>query len=127
MNTVILSGNLTRDPVYKQTEKSSVLRFSIACNKQVGDKEIAEYVNVTVFGGLADTAVKQLKKGTGILILGEYNTRSYEANGEKKYATTVIAREIGLKLFPPARVNAAAWNKFGFNAAESRSYEEGTL
>lgn len=127
MNNVILSGNVTRDPAYKQTEKSSVLRFSVACNKQVGEKEVAEFVNVTAFGGLADTASQQLHKGTGVLILGEYNTRSYEANGEKKYTTCVIAREIGLKLYPPARVNASAFNKFGFNAAESRSYEEGTF
>lgn len=114
MNTVIASGNLTRDPMYKQTSSGNgMLKFSVASNKKVGEKEIADFIDVTVFGGLADECSQKLKKGMGVIVVGEWNCRSYTgSDGQRKYATTVIAREVAVKLFPMAR-NPAAFNRFG--------------
>lgn len=128
MNKVEVSGNLTRDPEFKTGQSGNcVCKFSVASSKRVtvnGEaKELTEFVNVVVFDPLAGTCAKNLHKGTGVIVLGEYKTRSYEKNGEKRYMTNVVASEVGIKLYPEKR-DPSAFNQFGMAFNEPREYEE---
>lgn len=106
MNEVIISGNLTRDPQKKSSQGgTSITSFTVACNEKIHqsgeEKDFTAFVDVTVFGPLADVCADALKKGTGVIVRGRYQTRSYmAADGTKKFSTSVIASEVGTKLFP---------------------------
>ncbi|HPN71697.1 MAG TPA: single-stranded DNA-binding protein, partial [Saprospiraceae bacterium] len=70
INKVTLIGNLGRDPEVRHLENgSSVARLAIATNENYRDKEgnwqtNTEWHNVIAWRALADTAEKQLKKGS---------------------------------------------------------------
>ncbi len=98
MNKVILVGNLTRDPELATTNSGiSYCRFSLAVPKRFttgGDRE-AEFINIVVWRGQAENCAKYLKKGSKAAIVGNIQTRSYDAqDGSKRYVTEVVAEEV---------------------------------
>lgn len=128
MNTVIVSGNITRDLICRTSQNgTSIARFSVASNKKVGDKEIASFVDVTAFGSIAEACGNNLHKGSPVIVLGEYNTRSYVgSDGQKKYSTTVVAREVAVKLigerssgFGSSDRDSSGFSKFGPASADN--------
>lgn len=97
-NRVIIMGNLARDPEIRYTaSQKAVASFSVAVNRQWSDqngerREEVTFIPVVVWGKPAETCEKYLRKGSGILVEGRINTRSYESKtGEKRYVTEVIA------------------------------------
>lgn len=98
MNKVILIGNLTRDPELATTNSGiSYCRFSLAVPKRFtnsGERE-AEFINIVVWRGQAENCAKYLKKGSKAAIVGNIQTRSYDAqDGSKRYVTEVVAEEV---------------------------------
>ncbi len=98
MNKVILVGNLTRDPELATTNNGvSYCRFSLAVPKRFsnsGERE-AEFINIVVWRGQAENCAKYLKKGSKAAIVGNIQTRSYDAqDGSKRYVTEVVAEEV---------------------------------
>ena len=99
MNKVILIGNLTKDPEVSTTQSGiSVCKMSIAVNRkyenQNGERE-CDFFNIVAWRGLADNCAKFLSKGKKIAVVGELQTRSYEAqDGTKRYVTEVVASEV---------------------------------
>ena len=98
MNKVILIGNLTRDPEISTTNTGiNVARFSIAVQRRFknasGEYE-ADFLNITAWRQLADTCYNYLKKGNKVGVVGTIQTRTYEQDGVKKYATDIVADEI---------------------------------
>lgn len=97
LNKAIIFGNLTRDPEVKALPSGvKVASFSIATNRVYKDKagarqEQSEFHNVVMFGRLAELAGQYLKKGGTALIEGRLQTRSWEADGTKKYRTEILA------------------------------------
>lgn len=99
LNKSILYGNLTRDPEMKSLPNGSkVTSFSIATNRIYKDaagakQEQVEFHNIVVFGKQAETSAQYLKKGSGVLIEGRIQTRSWDdkTTGEKKNRTEVVA------------------------------------
>ncbi len=92
INKVTLIGNLGRDPEVRHLENgSSVARLAIATNENYRDKEgnwqtNTEWHNVIAWRALADTAEKQLKKGSMVYVEGRLRTRSFkDNNGVEKY------------------------------------------
>jgi len=101
INKVILIGNLGRDPETRYTQGgSAVTNFSVATteswrDKQSGDQqERTEWHNVVCFARLAEIASEYLKKGSKVYIEGSLRTSSWEADGQKKYRTEIIARDM---------------------------------
>lgn len=96
MNKVILIGNLGKDPETKYLESGKQLsNFSIATSEtyknQSGEKVTdTEWHNITAFGKLSEIADKHFTKGMKVLVEGKIKTRSWEKDGEKKYATDII-------------------------------------
>jgi single-strand DNA-binding protein len=55
------------------------------------ETERTEWHNIVMWGGLAESAARLLKKGTLIYIEGKASTRSFiDKEGNKKYSTEII-------------------------------------
>lgn len=102
VNKVILLGNVGADPEVRALEGGSkVARIRVATSEKYTDKngnkqELTEWHNVSLFKGLADVVERYVHKGSQVYIEGKLRTREYEQNGEKRYATDIIANELKL-------------------------------
>ena len=99
MNKVILVGNLTRDPELTETANgTAVCRFSIAVQRDYANAEgnrEADFFNITVWRGKAESCGKYLKKGNKVAVVGSLQTRSYEdKDGIKRNVTDIVASEV---------------------------------
>jgi len=101
LNKAIIYGNLTRDPELRSLPSGiQVASFSVATNRVWKDKngakqESADFHNIVVFGRQAETTSQYLKKGSGVLVEGRIQTRSWDAqDGQKKYRTEIVADRI---------------------------------
>ena len=93
-NKVILIGRLVNTPeVNKTANDKSVVRATLAINRrykgQNGERE-ADFVNVVVWGKLAETLASYATKGSLISLDGELRTRRYEKDGVTHYVTEVL-------------------------------------
>ena len=97
MNSVILIGNLTRDPELRYStgaNQTAICRFSIAVNDGYGDNERTSFINIVVFGKQAENCDRYLAKGRKVAVNGRLQTGSYEKNGQKIYTTDVVADRV---------------------------------
>jgi single-strand DNA-binding protein len=100
VNKVILVGNLGADPELKYTPSSRPLcNLRIATTEVYKDKsgqrqEKTEWHRVTVWGDQAENCNKYLSKGRSVYIEGKLQTRSYDKEGQKHYATDVVADRV---------------------------------
>ena len=100
VNKVILVGNLGADPELKYTPSSRPLcNLRIATTDVFKDKsgqrqERTEWHRVTVWGDQAENCNKYLSKGRSVYIEGRLQTRSYDKDGQKHYATDVVADRV---------------------------------
>ena len=97
-NKVILGGRLTADPELKQTPNGvAVVSFSIAVNRRArsGEQPVADFFNVTAWRGTAEIVSRYFHKGSSICVVGSIQNRSWtDQNGQKRYATDIIADEV---------------------------------
>lgn len=90
MNTFIGMGRLTKDVDVKNTENTTVARYTLAIDRFGKDKG-ADFIPCVCFGKNADFAEKYLKKGMKIAVEGRIQTGSYtNKDGNKVYTTDVI-------------------------------------
>jgi single-strand DNA-binding protein len=100
LNKVMLLGNLGQDPELKMIAGGqAVLNLRLATTETYMDKnqtrqERTDWHTVTVWGKRAEALAKILAKGSQIFVEGRIQTRSYEKNGEKRYATDIVANNI---------------------------------
>lgn len=82
MNKLIITGNLTADPVLRTVTVSNVqtevANFNVAVNDSRTNK--ATFFRVTVWRGLAKTCAQYLKKGRKVLVEGPVSINSYSDN-----------------------------------------------
>lgn len=90
MNTVTLTGRLTRDPETKYIPASqmAVTRNSLAVKGK--KKDTVDYISITAFGKLAELMGQYLHKGSLIGISGHIRTGSYDGKNGKVYTTEVV-------------------------------------
>ena len=104
LNKVMLIGNVTRDPEVKFTPKgSAVADLGLAINRsytnQAGEKvEEVTYVDVELWGRLAEIAGEYAKKGRPVFIEGRLRMDSWEdkQSGQKRTRLKVVGE--GLQL-----------------------------
>lgn len=100
INKAMVYGNLTRDPEMRALPSGqNVCNFSIATNRRYRDRdgnqqEATEFHNIVVFGKQADLVSQYLKKGSTAFVEGRLQTRSWEADGQKKYRTEIVADNV---------------------------------
>jgi len=95
-NKVIMIGRLTSTPeLHKTNNDKSVARATIAINRrfkdQNGERE-TDFINIVVWGKLAETLASYATKGSLISVDGELRTRKFEKNGQTNYVTEVVGR-----------------------------------
>ncbi len=101
LNSVIIAGNLTRDPVFRQTTNGTpVVNFSIASNRKYRDannqwQEEVCYVGVVAWNKLAESCTNRLKKGSAVLIDGELQSHVFKnEDGVTRNIVEIKARRI---------------------------------
>lgn len=92
MNSIIISGNLGKDPELKQINSDlKVCSFSVAVSKKVKGEDVTTWFNVQTWNKLAEISEKYLKKGSKVLVQGELQIEEYEKDGVKKQAVKINA------------------------------------
>lgn len=99
MNEVILMGRLAKDPEIRYTQNNkAVTNFSIAVQRRFvreGDTVTADFFNVIAWSKTGEFVSKYFKKGQQIAVVGRLQNRNWDdQNGQKHYATDVVAEEV---------------------------------
>ena len=87
VNKALIMGNLTRDVELKNLDSGSpVAEFGVAMNKKYKDKESVTFVDVTVWGSLAENCSKYLSKGSPVFVEGELTMDFWDdkSTGQKR-------------------------------------------
>jgi len=81
MQRIEFIGNLTADPVQRETSSGKVTNFSVAVDRSRkaanGDK-ITDFFRVAAWNALGETCFKYLAKGRKVFVEGELNARMYD-------------------------------------------------
>lgn len=96
VNKVILVGHLGGDPEMKYgSSGAAYTTFTMATSdswvKDGQREDRTEWHRIVAFGKLAEICAKYLHKGKQIYIEGRLQTRSWEQDGVKRWATDIIA------------------------------------
>ena len=103
LNSILLEGNLTRDPELTTTKAGkSVCNFSVANNryfKKDGEQEKeVSFFDVEVWNGLADTCGEYLTKGRGVRVVGRLKqNRWVSKEGDNMQNTKIVAEHVEFK------------------------------
>ena len=91
---VIIMGNLTRDPEMRSTSNGTqVCSFSVAVNRVYAGNEQVSYFDCSAWGKMGETIAQYCKRGSGILISGRLDQRSYEDKDGNKRSRVEITVE----------------------------------
>ena len=101
-NRVVLVGNLTRDPEYKQlTSGQSVCRLGLATNRQFKNRQNGQmvqevcYIDIDVWGAQAESCNQYLQKGRSVLIEGRLKFDTWEdPSGQNRSKHSVVADRV---------------------------------
>lgn len=98
MNSVVLMGRITKDPVIKQGQTMKIARYTLAVDRRQktrdGERQ-ADFISIVSFDKAAEFAEKYLHKGTKIAIHGRITTGSYTNQaGNKVYTTEVVTDDV---------------------------------
>ena len=94
VNKVILVGNVGKDPELKSLDNgTTIAKFSLATSdrrrKDADGKPVSEWHNIVCWNKLAEIVQQYVHKGDMIYIEGNVRTRSWDADGVRKYMTEV--------------------------------------
>ena len=101
-NRVVLVGNLTRDPEYKQLPSGqSVCRLGLAVNRQFKNRQTGTmvqevcYIDIDVWGAQAESCNQYLQKGRPVLIEGRLKLDTWEdPSGQNRSKHSVVADRV---------------------------------
>jgi single-strand DNA-binding protein len=105
VNKFIGIGNLGKDPEMRfMPNGNAVCNFSVAISERYKDKtsgemkEVTEWVNIVMFGKLAEIAGEYLAKGSKVYVEGKLKTEKYtdKTTGADRYTTKVVAEKMDM-------------------------------
>lgn len=98
MNRVTLIGRWTKKPELKYIASGTpVANATLAVDRppRNGDDGGAEFINIVIWGKLAELTANHTGKGHQVGIDGRLQTRSFNAqDGSKRYVTEVVAERV---------------------------------
>lgn len=106
MNLVMLIGRLTRNPELRYIPNSGtpVTTFTLAVNRELTKEKkqemeskgqpTADFINIVVWGKQAENCANYLAKGRLVAIQGRVQSRSWETENGRRYATEVVANQV---------------------------------
>ena len=121
----IITGNLSRDPELRTTPNgASVCSFSVAVNRVYKDangeqKEDVSYIDCSAWNKLGEMISQYAKKGSGVLVSGRLDQRSWEdkTTGQKRSRVEIVVEDFNFTGAP--RDNSGSSSNFGAaNASE---------
>ena len=98
LNNVIIEGNMTRDPEFRETAKGAALcTFSIAANrffKQADEmtKEVS-YFDVQTWAKLAESCRNLGRKGRGVRVVGRLKQERWNGSDGKAHSKVSIVAD----------------------------------
>lgn len=101
-NRVVIVGNLTRDPDYKQLSSGqAVCRLGLASNRQFKNRQSGElvqevcFIDVDVWGPQAESCRQYLQKGRPVLIEGRIKYDTWQdTTGQTRSKHTIVADRV---------------------------------
>lgn len=101
-NRIVLVGNLTRDPEYKQLPSGqAVCRLGLATNRQFKNRQTGQlvqevcYIDIDVWGAQAESCNQYLQKGRAVLIEGRLKFDTWEdPSGQNRSKHSVVADRV---------------------------------
>ena len=97
---VIIVGNITRDPELRSTASGTqVCGFSVAVNRNYRDssgeqKENVSFFDCSAWGKSGELIAQYAKKGSGILVSGRLEQRSWEdKEGQKRSRVEIVVED----------------------------------
>jgi single-strand DNA-binding protein len=131
LNSVVIVGNLTKDPVFRQTTKGTpVVNFTIASNRRFRDskrqwKEDVCFVGVVAWNKLAESCRGRLRKSSAVLVEGELQSRNLKtSDGRTRTVVEIKARRIQ---FLDRRAPTSGNNEGQSQASSSQSQQSDAL
>jgi single-strand DNA-binding protein len=105
-NTIVLVGNVTRDPELRFTPTGQpTTTFGLAVNRRWQNRQTQEWEEATSFFDvvcwreLAENASESLHRGARVIVTGRLEQRSWEtSDNEKRSKVEVVADELGPSL-----------------------------
>src|SRR6056297_2940304 len=103
LNSIIVEGNLTRDPDYKATPKGTpVCMLSVASNRyykvENDTKQEVSFFNVETWAKLADTCNQYLSKGRGARVVGRLKQDRWTTQeGQNRERVKIVAEHVEFK------------------------------
>lgn len=98
VNTVMLVGRLASEPEIKTTETGKeIVRISVAVNRSFKNPDgtyDTDFIDCTLWDGLAKNLSEYCKKGDTIGIRGRLQVSTYEKDGTKIKRVDVIAERV---------------------------------
>ena len=109
----IITGNLTRDPELRTTANgTSVCSFSVAVNRVFKDssgtqQETVSFIDCSAWGRLGEMIAQYAKKGSGVLVSGRLDQRSWEdkTSGQKRSRVEIVAEDFNFLSQNPDSAN----------------------
>ena len=96
----IIVGNITRDPELRSTPSGAqVCSFSVAVNRNYKDssganQESVSFIDCTAWGRAGEIIAQYAKKGSGILVSGRLEQRSWEdKEGQKRSRVEIVVED----------------------------------
>lgn len=100
-NRIIMIGNLTKDPDFKQQSTGGGLcKLTLASNRQFRNKQTGSlvqevcYIDVDVWGPQADSCRQYLQKGRPVLVEGRLKLDTWESEGQTRRKHLIVADRV---------------------------------
>ncbi len=99
LNSVVLIGNLTRDPELRYTPSGlPVATLRLAVNRNFANQQgvvETDYFNVIVWRNQAEKCAEYLSKGRQVAVTGRLQSRSWEgSDGQKRSTVEIVADRV---------------------------------
>ena len=102
INTVVVSGNLTRDPELRTLPSGTTVcscRIAVTGRRKNGStgewEDDPNFFDVTVWGGQGENVARYLSKGSGMVVSGRLDWREWQTDsGDKRQAVQIVADNV---------------------------------
>jgi single-strand DNA-binding protein len=98
LNSILIEGNLVRDPLYRSTPKGTPLcTFSLASNRfykqDSGLEKEVSFFEVETWSRLAEACKEHGRKGRGVRVVGRLKQDRWNSNDGKQHSKITIVAE----------------------------------
>lgn len=100
INSVVVSGNLTRDAELRVTQGGmNILSFTVASNERRknadgGWEDCPNFIDCKMFGKRASALEQYLTKGSKATVCGKLRYSEWESDGKKRSKLEVVASSV---------------------------------